>query len=179
MMLERWRPIDGFPNYEVSDQGRVRSVERSFTNSRGARRTMPGCIRKPFFSPKKYASVTLYRDGRFFTKAIHRLVLETFVGPCPEGFEALHRNGNKDDNALDNLRWGTSADNTADTFRHNTASVGSRHYAAKLDYDKAAQIRRMAQTMTHKAIAEHFGVCRTIITRVVNGTRWSRQEIAA
>lgn len=51
-------------------------------------------------------------------KYIHRLVLEAFVGPCPDGMKALHADGNKTNNNVKNLRWGTSAENNLDIVKH-------------------------------------------------------------
>lgn len=51
-------------------------------------------------------------------KYIHRLVLEAFVGPCPDGMEALHSDGNKTNNNVDNLRWGTPSENNRDIVKH-------------------------------------------------------------
>lgn len=52
------------------------------------------------------------------TTSVHRLVALAFIGPCPEGMEVLHINGEPDDNRLENLRYGTRAENVADTIRH-------------------------------------------------------------
>ena len=51
---------------------------------------------------------------------VHRLVLETFVGPCPDGMECLHINGDPGDNRVENLRWGTHAENMQDSLAHGT-----------------------------------------------------------
>lgn len=69
-----------------------------------------------FDKERGYRGVRLGKRFMF----VHRLVLETFVGPCPPGMEALHRNGNPSDNSLSNLHWGTKIENAADMLRHGT-----------------------------------------------------------
>lgn len=56
--------------------------------------------------------------GHSLTKKVHRLVLESFVGPCPQEMEALHRDGNKINCRLDNLHWGSRSQNCVDRVRH-------------------------------------------------------------
>ena len=70
-------------------------------------------------NPKEaYKSVGI--NGRHYL--IHRLVLETFIGPCPEGEVCRHLDGDKRNNSLNNLCWGTLKENTQDAIRHGTHS---------------------------------------------------------
>ncbi|GAC81679.1 HNH endonuclease [Gordonia malaquae] len=55
--------------------------------------------------------------GRHF---VHRLVMETFVGPCPSGMEVRHLNGEPADNRLENLAYGTRSENVLDSVAHGT-----------------------------------------------------------
>jgi len=57
-------------------------------------------------------------------KLVHRFVLETFVGPCPEGMEARHLDGNPANNRLSNLCWSTHKENVRDQYKHGTAVFG-------------------------------------------------------
>jgi hypothetical protein len=61
-----------------------------------------------------YLQVALYRDNIRFDLFVHKIVLETFVGKCPDGYEARHLNSNCKDNRLENLCWGTKEENTQD-----------------------------------------------------------------
>ena len=77
---------------------------------------------------------------------LHILMLETFVGPRPEGMLALHNDGDPSNNSLDNLRWGTPSDNSHDALRHGThPTKGKRACNRKLTLEQAAEIR------THRA----------------------------
>jgi hypothetical protein len=118
-MAERWIPIPGHPDYEVSDQGRVRSLDRIVYRKNG-NYLLTGRILKPSKSGqlgKDYLAVSL---GRGHYKTVHRLVLESFVGPCPGGLEACHSNGDRHDNRLNNLRWDTRSANNLDKNAHGT-----------------------------------------------------------
>lgn len=67
----------------------------------------------------RYLQISLHdADGRLRAKNVHVLVLEAFVGPRPQGYEACHGLGGRLDNSLSNLRWDTSSENRLDTTRH-------------------------------------------------------------
>lgn len=118
---ERWLPIPGWEGeYEVSDMGRVRSVER-IVPRRSVPQTIHARILKTSTASHGYPRVNLCRDGTYIQRTVHSLVLEAFVGPKPPGMECLHYNGVRTDARLANLRWGTSKENTADMIRHGTA----------------------------------------------------------
>lgn len=117
---ETWLPIPGYEGlYEVSDLGRVRSVDRAvtLTNRYGKPevRRYKGKMLRPGAQASGHVTVAV---GKNNSQGVHRLVLLAFEGPCPEGCEALHRNGDPGDNALANLRWGARSENLEDIFYH-------------------------------------------------------------
>lgn len=125
---ERWRPIPGWAGYyEVSDHGRVRSVDRVLTYS-GSNALVPhkGRILAPKTGPKGHLYVTLSRQNRDYTYQVRRLVLFTFVGAPPPGFQACHNNRIPDDNRLGNLRWDTQSENMKDVVRHGRHRLSNR-----------------------------------------------------
>ena len=135
MANEEWRPIPGYEGaYEVSSFGRVRSLDR--VTDRGRR--WKGRMMTPAALRNGYLVVTLWRDGAQRTPLVHRLVLTAFVGDPLEGHEALHRNGVRDDNRLDNLAWGTHSDNQYDQIAHGTHPKASlTHCPSGHPYDEA------------------------------------------
>lgn len=109
MTPETWRPIPGFPDYEVSDTGKVKSFKRGVLWGR-----------KLKLSPDSwgYLRATLLINGRSYIKGVHQLVMLAFVGPCPEGMEICHNDGNPINNHLGNLRYDTHKANIQDAVRH-------------------------------------------------------------
>ena len=89
-MTEIWLPIAGFEDYEVSSEGRVRSLARLIHTRNGRTRWRDGQIRRPMPNPKTgHLGVDLYRDGQRATlMLVHRAVLLAFVGPCPPGSDS-------------------------------------------------------------------------------------------
>ena len=119
---EVWQPVQGYEGlYEVSDQGRVRSLDRTIRTSRGAYR-LKGKLLKPRKGSGGYMLVSFYDVSRRAHKRVHVLVLETFLGDRPSSqHDACHNDGNPGNNALCNLRWDTRKENHRDLVRHGTA----------------------------------------------------------
>ena len=117
---ERWKPVTGYEGiYEVSNHGRVRSVDRTITCSDGrVRRHKGNILRTPLSAGGGYPVVCLYSQDKGQVRTVHSLVAESFIGPRPEGMEVCHSDGNPTNSHLDNLRYGTSSDNKLDTVRH-------------------------------------------------------------
>ena len=125
--------IPGWPGYEASTLGRVRSVDRVL----GDGRTAGGLLLAPQPDEDGYLYVTL-SDGRR-RKRVHvaRLVLLAHAGkPGQPGMEALHRNGRNANNRLSNLRWGTREENRADRERHRRARLARRAKAHGVKQDE-------------------------------------------
>lgn len=131
-MTETWRPVAGFDDaYEVSDHGRVRSVDRLIETRADRRkrafvRLCRGRVLRPAANPHGYLHVNLHREKKQHTRDVHVLVLRAFVGLPPEGAQGCHNDGNPDNNHLSNLRWDSSSENHLDKVRH-----GTHHSAAR------------------------------------------------
>lgn len=124
---EIWKPIPGWEGYyEVSDRGHVRSALRVAIRGNGAPQTIRPRVLKAFSTATLHLYVKLYRDGEGAPAGVHRLVMAAFVGPCPDGMEVCHSNGDPSDNRLSNLRYGTRSDNIRDSVMH-----GTNHWANK------------------------------------------------
>lgn len=127
MSGEQWRPVVGWDGvYEVSDFGRVRSVDRTVTYRDGRVRRYPSRVLAVGHHGIGHEHVVLCYDGRNETRQVHLLVMAAFVGPAPDGMECLHLDGDPTNNRLDNLRWGTRSENNYDRVRH-----GRDHNVAK------------------------------------------------
>jgi hypothetical protein len=168
---ERWLPVVGYEGlYEVSDLGRVRSLPRQT-----ARGILGGRVLKPQPNTGGYLMVRTSRQSKCPTRLVHRLVLEAFVGPCPDGMETLHGPGGKLDNRLVNIRWGTPVENQRDMIRDGTVPDrhGERNSRAKLTWAIVLECRRRgADGESHRALAREFGVTRSVMWRALKGESW-------
>jgi hypothetical protein len=124
---ERWKSIPGYEGYyEVSDHGRIRTVERFVRTRGGGKRIAPARIRKVSVNSTGRAQVGLSRDGHWMNMKVHRAVALAFLGPEPAGMEVCHGDGNPLNNHVSNLRWGTKKTNSADTVRMRRFPAQSR-----------------------------------------------------
>ena len=107
-LKEIWTRISGYPDYLISDHGRVKRIKTG--GGRQGTSWKSGRIKKPQ-SNGKYHFTTLYGKRGVRQVYLHRLVLFSFVGPPPKGYECNHKDGDRLNNMLDNLEWITHQDN--------------------------------------------------------------------
>lgn len=128
MTAEVWLPVVGYEGYfEVSSQGRVRSMDRVAVAKNGRRTPMKGRVLSTF-ARSGYRYVHLKVNGVDHKTGVHQLVCEAFHGtPLPTQPEARHKDGTRDNNISSNLEWGTVSQNKDDMVRH-----GRHHNANKV-----------------------------------------------
>lgn len=115
---EQWRPVPGWCDlYEVSNHGRVRSLDRVSSGTRATRR-IKGRILRPGTTPKGYAIVILCRDSQRLAYTVHGLVAAAFLGPRPSGMHVCHGDDDPQNNHLTNLRYDTPSNNNLDVVNH-------------------------------------------------------------
>lgn len=104
---------------------------------------------------------------------LHRLILETFVGPCPPGMEGCHYDGNPANNRLENLRWDTRKGNREDDRRNGTLPMGMLSPIAKLSDSDIPVIRDLvASGVSNSVIGRRFGVHGMTIHAIRTGRTW-------
>lgn len=169
---EEWRPVPGFDGYEVSSLGRVRSWRPA--GPRAAWRSEPVVLR-PTPQNGGYGVVCLRQGcgpGRYCY--VHRLVLMAFVGPCPDGMECAHANGQRHDARLVNLAWVTPTENQRHKHQHGTAGVGANGSGVRLSASEVELIRARCQNgESFTTIALAHGVNRTTVSRIARGKSWA------
>jgi hypothetical protein len=174
-MQENWRPVVDYEDlYEVSDQGRVRSFDRVTVFSDGRKRTFRGRMLTPGHS-QGYPRVNLYAaDKSVRPRVIHQLVTEAFIGPCPDGQEVRHYDGDKKNCTLGNLIYGTRSDNYFDKYRHGKDVRGARHGMSKLTEEMVISIRKMCADgrYTQTQIAKFFDIDPSHVSDLKNRYRW-------
>lgn len=157
---EIWKPVAGHEGkYLVSNLGRVRSFHR-----------------------RRERLLVLLEDGGYWkvmlskTKRVrvHRLVLETFVGPCPDRMEACHNNGDRKDNRVENLRWDSRKNNHADQVLHGTRRRGESHPNSFLTEEDVRNIRKLRSNgETLDDIGERFGVSSSQVSVIFRRVAWT------
>lgn len=188
-VIEEWRDVVGYECfYEVSNHGRIRSLDRKVisygkSNFVGTR-IQKGKILKPtrLNRGKKHLYLRLTDiNGVKKGHLLHRLVLEAFVGPCPEGMECRHYpDRDVTNNCVWNLRWGTRQENAEDKIRDGmsngcTGAVdGEKNGRAKLTWDNVLDARRLYATKryTYARLANNYGVGINTIRSVIIGETW-------
>jgi hypothetical protein len=125
-----WLPCPGASAYEVSSDGRLRSIDRIVTRSDGRQRFCPGVEMKLFPNPRyAHMQTRITFDDGARTCKVHVLICQAFYGRRPTPLhEVRHLNGNPSDNRIENLRWGTKSENMYDRVRHgNHAAAAKTH----------------------------------------------------
>ena len=165
-MTETFKPIPGYEGYyEVSPQGTVCSVTREIVCSNGATKVYSRKTLK-LSNTLEYPRVFLMKNGVRRTCYVHSLVLLTYVGNPPDGYECRHLDGNPTNNQLDNLCWGTSSENGADRTLHGTASKKLTIPIVKLIKDL------FNRGFSNYELAHIFNVARCTINRIRLGHIW-------
>ncbi len=163
------KPIPGHPGYYASSDGRLWSCRRrrigGFSSTMAPLKATPS-------KKTGYLGLTLASDRK--SHRVHRLILETFVGPCPPGMEACHDPDPDPANCrLENLRWDTRQANRDDMTREGRGVIGTKNGRAVLDEDKVQEIRRLARTgVSQRGLARRFGVNRVSIKYILVGRNW-------
>lgn len=126
LLDEEWKPVVGYEGYyEVSDKGRVRSLQREI-NTFGGIRVIEGQMLQSIETDQGYFVVFLSKKGKSKQKKIHHLVLQSFVGTRPKGLDGCHNDGVKSNNTRGNLRWDTRSANLKDKFKHGFKNANER-----------------------------------------------------
>lgn len=169
-----YKDVPGFPGYRAGSDGSVWTAWH-----RGKKPFVTATFRKlkPLVTDRGYSRVRLYRGGKGRFHFVHRLILEAFVGPCPDGCQTCHfPDRDPANNRLKNLRWGTRKDNAADRDQHGNALRGTRHPAAKLTEKDVRAIRaKFAADGTRGCkirLARKYHVDPALVTRIINRVNW-------
>lgn len=164
-MYMNWKTIDGFPDYEVSDLGCVRSHKSG----------KPRILKPQLSGPKRnYQSVALWKDATYKRVRIHQLVAQHFIGPQEPGMDVRHLDGNTLNNHVSNLAYGSRSENMRDAVSHGTATLGEKAHHAKLTERKVRIIRGLHKCdFAIKRLAEMFTVSPSTISAVLRRDTWA------
>lgn len=160
-MTEVWKPYPLNPKYQVSNLGRVQGPR-------------VGLLKQARLKGGHCAVGVYTGNHNNHLVLVHRMVLEVFIGPCPDGMEACHGDGNPANNSLDNLRWDTRRANKQDAIRHGVQAKGERINTAKLTEEQVREIRkRFAEGGVSKAeLSRRYSVTQGTIYYIICLKTW-------
>lgn len=165
MNSEVWKRVYGFPEYEVSNLGKVRKgsllLKQSPAGNGG------------------YPRVTFWVGGKRFDKLVSIVVLESFVSEAPINLrDALHRDDNRLNNKLDNLYWGNASQNAYDGIRNGNRKVGEAHVQSKITWDIVREMRRLhkEEKMSARSIGLRFGLSNNRALQIVKNLAWKEEH---
>lgn len=152
-MNEIWRDIKGYEDkYQVSNLGRVRSLDRTVWNG-VAHHLLRGRILKIGYDGGKYRKANISVDGNRQSLKIHRLVAAAFLEDYDSKMEVNHKDFDKDNNRVDNLEMVSPLDNTRHYWRSQRKKRGAYPYKSS---------KRFKAQIFHKGKQLHIGVYDTI-----------------
>ena len=152
---DRWKMIPSWPGYQASTSGQIRSRRTDKVLSTATKK-----------GKHPYQRVHLSSNGKAKYVLVHRLILETFIGPCPDGLQALHLDDNPRNNQIENLKWGTAKENHSSINRK-----GSSNGRSKLTEAQVIAIRQSSKS--HADEARCHGVSDTTIQNIRNLRLWN------
>ncbi len=156
-MKEEWKKINGFPNYEISNFGRVKSLARN----KYKRETT---IIKHCYNPAGYPQVGLWDCGRGKTIRIHILVATHFLGSKPHNKSFVcHKDDNKLNTHVSNFYWGDNKSNVIDRYKNGIT---------RLSEQQIRDIRVLAKEgVSRTEISKRYNYSQGHITNIVNFKR--------
>lgn len=170
-MKEVWRDAVGHEGYyQVSNLGRVRSVDRRIRSGprEHSTRIRKGRILRLTSDSGGYLHLTLSKECRPTSRTVHRLVAIAFLG-LRVGHEVNHKNGNKHDNRLSNLEWVTPAENQRHAIKIGlkTAKKGLK---AKIQENLRKKIMKFKGKMSANKVRKICGVAHSTVQAIWSGT---------
>jgi len=167
-----------YPGYSVTEDGRVFTHRRRFGKGKGhgggvvIDNTYCKELKKTVgHGDYLYVAISTTRGQRNIP--LHRLLLDAFVGPMPKGCETRHLDGNRRNNALSNLCYGTRQENVSDRTKHGSLA-GTNHPKAIINEAIVRQIRELSLSMTIAGVVKTVKCSRNIVNGVLSGRTWNR-----
>lgn len=174
---ELWKPLifEGLTTeqkFEISNLGRVRRTHKKT----GEWQYIVGSNCKGY----RIFSFRSNKKGRQITKSLHRLVAEIFIKkPSPKHQHVLHLDFVKNNNVVDNLKWGTKEELSAHQKKNPNYKRGLV-YNAKLSVDQVKEIKRILlkdEKIVYARLARQYGITQTQLNRIRRGDNWKNVTV--
>ena len=175
MTKATWADIPGYGGlYQISTDGIVFSDKRQGSQ---------GGIRSQYTDKQGYKRVSLTKDGKTRSYLIHTLIALTFLGERPKAVEVCHKDGDKNNNTVQNLYYGSRSENSQDSVRHGTHNFLKHNFTgeylagencnwAKLTEDAVRYIKQMKGQKSSRLLAKELNVSQGSISAVWCGKSW-------
>lgn len=164
--MKNLKSIPNFTGYSITKSGKVWS------------HISDKWLKSHIKNNSNHLRLCLSKDKKSCSYLVHRLVLKTYIGGCPDGMECRHLDGNPQNNNLNNLCWGTKSENAKDSVKHGTArcikDIGEKHPCSKLTEQNVRMIIYMYKTglFTLRGIANKYNVRHQTIHKIITKKRW-------
>lgn len=174
-MLEEWREIEGYEGYyEVSNLGKVRSLDRKVFNPKSGMTMRHGCLLKGNKNHKGYKYVGFGKNGiRSGLLFVHKLVARAFIDNPENKPQVNHKDGNKLNNASWNLEWNTDAENQHHAKINFLKSRNDKHKDSVFTNEHVLFLPKLFEIgMNQGMIAKIYGVDRHVIMNILKGVSY-------
>jgi hypothetical protein len=177
-MKEKWKHIKGFEGYyQVSNKGRIKSLDRYVEYKNGYKRLHKGKILRILKDTAGYCQVNLWKNGKLKRRSVHKLVADAFIVNCEHLPQVNHVDGDKDNNHVLNLEWCSASYNVKHAYDNNLKSgnFGSKNGSSKLKESDIIDIRNMLSSGYYlKDIAKKYNVSISTISGIKLGKYWTK-----
>jgi len=163
----QWKTIDRFPSYEVSNEG----VVRRRLGGTGA--VIGKIIKWHTCTSTGYPDIRFTVNRKQTAIPVHRIVAAAFLGKKPDGLQIRHLDGNKMNNCVSNICYGTAKENNQDKVKHGRSSKGVLNPKNKLTPENVLKIRSMKGEVKAKHVAYIYSLNESTVYRIWNKKYWS------
>ena len=150
--MESWKDITNYEGYyQISNNGKIKSIRRVILGGRHGKRTVNERILKNVITQCGYLKVTLRKNNIDKTFVVHRLVAEAFIPNAENKPQVNHIDGNKTNNILNNLEWNDRFENMKHAFKNGL-----------VDYKHLVNIYKIGCNTTKRQISK-LDLCNNIL----------------
>lgn len=177
-MKEIWKNIKGYEGlYQISNYGNIKSLDRIIIYKNKYSHFHKGKYLKQEIDINGYLYISISKDGKIKKNKVHRLVAETFIFNPKNKSDVNHKDGNKQNNNIDNLEWNTHQENENHAVKNKLKSYGQDHYLTKLTNEQVKLIKWIAKNVKVKygfwsKLSKKLNINKNIISSIINNKSW-------
>ncbi len=168
IMVETWKDIKDYEGrYQASDLGMVKTFVQAFKTNKG--------VLKYGIDTNGYPIVKLYSNGKGRTRKVHRVIAETFIENPNNLPQVNHKDGNKLNNAVENLEWCDQSHNMKHAIRTGLIKkhFGEQSSQAKFTEKQINELRAKHPQFTMKELAIEYGMSKTNVCDIIKRKIWN------